>query len=69
MEHRADNPKFTYTDDLHRLNGIPFEGMLPHDVQVTMYERLAKVVSEHLSMPENKHDLDVIRRKCPAVQR
>ena len=62
-------PMYEYTDSRNCLNGVPFEGMLPHDVQVTMYERLAKVVSEHLSMPENKHDLDVIRRKCPAVQR
>lgn len=66
MSYSAENPKFAYTDDLHRLNGVPFEGMLPEDVQISIYERLSQVVSEHLSMPENEHDREVIRRKCPA---
>ena len=65
MKYSAENPKFAYTDDLHRVGGVPFEGKIPKEIQKKHCEWLSNMFSEYLSMPEHKHDLEVINRKFP----
>ena len=65
MKYSAENPKFAYTDDLHRVGGVPFEGKIPKEIQKKYCDNLSKMFSEYLSQPENKHDLEVIDRMFP----
>lgn len=58
-----DKPMYEYTDSRNCLNGVPFEGMLPQDVQNSIYDRISKRVGELLAMPGFEHDREVIFRK------